>query len=71
LDVDVLSPEWMFAVDSPDPGGLTPEELSILLKTAGQSPRCVGMRVTIYDPTRDPDGRCARLITKLLISALT
>jgi arginase len=70
LDVDVLSPEWMFAVDSPDPGGLVPEELGILLKAASQSKNCIGMQVTIYDPTLDPDGRCADLITDLLVSAL-
>ena len=71
VDVDVISPEWIFAVDSPDPGGLTPEEFGILLKRAVQSKHCTGMQVTIYDPTLDPDGRCADLITQLLISALS
>jgi arginase len=70
LDVDVLSPEWMFAVDSVDPGGLTPEELATLLKTVNRNKRCAGMQITIYDPALDPDGRCASLITELLVSAL-
>jgi arginase len=69
LDVDVLSPEWMFAVDSPDPGGLTPEELAILLKTVSQSKRCAGMQITIYDPTLDRDGVCANRIVEILVSA--
>lgn len=68
LDVDVLSPEWMFAVDSPDPGGLTPEELAILLKTVSQSKRCAGMQITIYDPTLDRDGVCANRIVEILVS---
>jgi arginase len=70
LDVDVLSPEWMFAVDSPDPGGLTPEELAALLKTVSRNKWCAGIQITIYDPTLDPEGRCASLITELLVSAL-
>jgi arginase len=69
LDVDVLSPQWMFAVDSPDPGGLTPEELAILLKTVSQSKRCAGMQITIYDPTLDRDGVCANRIVEILVSA--
>ncbi len=69
LDVDVLSQEWMFAVDSPDPGGLTPEELAILLKTVSQSKRCAGMQITIYDPTLDRDGVCCDRIVEILVLA--
>src|SRR6202047_2537792 len=69
LDVDVLSPEWMFAVDSPDPGGLTPEELAILLKTGSRGKRGAGMQITIYDPTLDRDGVCANRIVEILVSA--
>ena len=69
LDVDVLSPEWMFAVDSPDPGGLTPDELATLLKTVNRSKRCAGMQITIYDPTLDPDGVCGNRIVELLVLA--
>jgi arginase len=69
LDVDVLSPEWMFAVDSPDPGGLTPEELATLLKTVYRSKHCAGMQITIYDPTLDPDGVCGNRIVETLVLA--
>jgi hypothetical protein len=69
LDVDVLSPEWMFAVDSPDPGGLTPEELATLLKTVYRSKHCAGMQITIYDPTLDPDGVCCNQIVETLVLA--
>ena len=66
VDLDVLSPEWMPAVDSPDPGGMTPAELTHLLKRAVTSRKCAGMELTIYDPALDPTRRCARLIVDLL-----
>jgi arginase len=66
VDMDVLATEWMFAVDSPEPGGMTPQELSTLLRRAVNSPRCTGMEVTIYDPTLDPSGAGADLIIHLL-----
>jgi arginase len=66
VDLDVLATRWMPAVDSPEDGGMTPEELSALLKIATSSNRCVGMEVTIYDPTLDPAGKGADLIVNLL-----
>jgi len=68
LDVDVLDPEHMPAVDSPDPGGLTPDELSTLL--AVLAPGAVGAQVTVFDPDLDPDGRYARLLTEILTAGL-
>ncbi|GLQ51299.1 arginase family protein [Dyella flava] len=68
LDLDVLAPEWMPAVDSPDPGGMDPDELHTVLKIVLASPRCVGMEVTIYDPTLDPDEKLADFIIDLLAS---
>ncbi len=70
LDLDVLSPDWMPAVDSPDPGGMKPTELTSLLKSGIRSRKCVGMELTIYDPERDPTGRCAELILDILSDAV-
>jgi arginase len=70
LDVDALAPEWMPAVDSPDPGGMSPEELSTTLWTAFESERCLGVHVTIYDPTIDPGERRADLVVDLLVQSL-
>ncbi|AXG81199.1 arginase family protein [Streptomyces paludis] len=70
LDADVLDPEIMPAVDSPDPGGLLPHELATLLRTLAGSARCVGLNVTIYDPDLDPDGTGAALLTDLVVGAL-
>jgi arginase len=56
LDVDVLDPKIMPAVDSPDPGGLNYAELISLLDPLLSHPLCSGMEITILDPDRDPNG---------------
>jgi arginase len=66
LDVDVLNPEVMPAVDSPDPGGLSPAELVELLRPLLASAAVRGMQVTIYDPDCDPDGRAAAVLVDVL-----
>ncbi|KAF4407913.1 MULTISPECIES: arginase family protein [Streptomyces] len=71
FDADVLDPEIMPAVDSPDPGGLTAEEACALLRPLLGSPRCAGFNITVYDPDLDPDGSCAALLADLVESALT
>lgn len=70
LDVDVLDPSVMVAVDCPDPGGLSPAELTDLLTGLLDGPGCVGMEVTIFDPDLDPDGVQAQLIVDVLTKAL-
>lgn len=70
LDADVLDPSVMSAVDSPDDGGLMPDELASLLRTLVSSPRCVGLNVTIYDPDLDPDGTAGALLADLVVGAL-
>ncbi|MFE2746875.1 arginase family protein [Streptomyces scopuliridis] len=71
LDADVLDPEVMPAVDSPDAGGLLPDELAVLLRTLVRSKRCVGLNVTIYDPDLDPDGTAGALLADLVVGAFT
>ena len=71
VDVDVLDPKLMPAVDSLDPGGLAFEELGEILAIALASPRVVGMELDIYDPDLDPDGRLAERLVALLESAFT
>ncbi|WP_309147071.1 arginase family protein [Curtobacterium sp. MCSS17_008] len=68
VDVDVLDPTVMPAVDSPDPGGSTAEELIELLR--GLAPRAVGASVTVYDPDLDPDGTHAHLLADVLTAGL-
>jgi arginase len=65
IDADVLD---ISAVDSPAPGGLRYEELTALLRVllAGDA---VGLQVTVFDPSLDPDGSQARGLTDCLVAA--
>ena len=75
LDADVINPTVMPAVDSPEPGGPTINEVVNLLTPFVRHPRALGIEVTIYDPALDPDQSCAtRLVTlleKLLVGAIS
>lgn len=66
LDVDVLDPGLMPAVDSPEPGGLGWEELAKLLMPLVRHPKALGMEVTIYDPELDPDRTAGSRLVDLL-----
>lgn len=68
LDVDVLDPKFMPAVDSPDPGGLDPEHLVSLLQ--GLAPQAVGALVTVFDPDLDSTGVHATLLTDIVVAGL-
>lgn len=68
LDVDILDPAVMPAVDSPSPGGLQPEHLRDLLRRL--APGAVGIDVTVYDPDVDPDGRWGLLLVEVLADGL-
>jgi arginase len=70
LDVDVLDPNAMAAVDSPEPDGLTPRELLRVLTPLVQHPRALGLSVTTYDPALDPDRSCARRLVNMLEALL-
>jgi arginase len=50
VDADVVDPSYVPAVDSPEPGGLTPDELVGLLAPLVRHPGALGMEVTIFDP---------------------
>jgi arginase len=66
VDADVLNPRVMPAVDSPEPGGPGIDELAALLVRLAVHPRALGMQLTLYDPSLDPDWSCAvRLVTLL------
>jgi arginase len=68
LDVDVLDPGIMPAVDSPAKGGLSAADLAGLLRAL--APGAAGAHVTVFDPDLDPDGRCTRLLTDCLAAGL-
>lgn len=68
LDVDILDPEWMPAVDSPDAGGLSPDQLGDLLTVL--APSAIGASVTVFDPDLDPSGEHAALLVDVLSRGL-
>ena len=69
VDVDVLDPSVMPAVDSPDPGGFSAPQLTDLL--ARLAPGAIGASVTVFDPDLDPDGRHALLVSDVLVKGFT
>jgi arginase len=70
LDADIIDPETMPAVDSPDPGGLGLAEVAALLRPLLASPRAMGLEVTILDPDLDEDGTLAGRFADLIVDAL-
>jgi arginase len=71
VDVDVLDPSVMSAVDAPAPGGIAYAELELLIKGLAASPGCVGMELTVFDPEYDPDGRYAAELVAMIVNALS
>lgn len=54
LDVDVLDPEAMAAVEYPVPGGLSAAALADLLAGVARDDELVGIEVTAFDAPEDP-----------------
>jgi arginase len=70
VDVDVLDPAVMPAVDAPDPGGIAYAELEALLAGLVAAPRCLGMELTVFDPDYDPDGTYAGEVVATITAGL-
>jgi arginase len=71
VDVDVLDPAVMPAVDAPSPGGIAYTELELLIAGLVAAPACVGIEITVFDPDYDPDGVHARDVADTLIAGLS
>lgn len=71
LDVDVLDPSVMPAVDAPDPGGIAYPELELLVRGLVATPECLGIEVTVFDPDYDVEGAYARDLVNALVTALS
>ncbi|RKR88026.1 arginase [Micromonospora pisi] len=70
VDVDVLDPAVMPAVDAPDPGGIAFPELELLLAGLVDTPHCLGVEITVFDPDYDPEGTYAAEIVGTLAAGL-
>ncbi len=69
-DVDVLDPAVMPAVDAPSQGGIAFPELEILLAGLVESPHCLGVEITVFDPDYDTDGSYAAEIVTAVTAGL-
>jgi arginase len=70
VDVDVLDPAVMPAVDAPDDGGIAHRELELLIAGLVGGSSCLGLEVTVFDPDHDPSGSYAAELTDSLVAAL-
>jgi arginase len=70
VDADVLNPVVMHAVGSPEPGGPDIKELAAFLARLVDHPKALGMALTLYDPSLDPDRSCASRLVTLLESVV-
>jgi arginase len=70
-DLDVLATAELAAVDYPQPGGLTWDQLADLTATALAADGCAGWSVAIYNPDLDPGRDGANAIVSYLTQAIT
>jgi arginase len=70
IDVDVLDPAVMPAVDAPEPGGIAYAELELLLSGLVATPHCLGVEITVFDPDYDLSGGYAAELVETLVAGL-
>ena len=70
-DLDVLATAELAAVDYPQPGGLTWDQLGGLTATALADDGCAGWSVCIYNPDLDPGRQGADAIVSYIAQAIT
>ena len=66
LDVDVLDPTFIPAVNYPTPGGLTPDEVAAIIRASQKTGKMMALELAAYDGSRDRQGRSAKEIVRLL-----
>ena len=66
LDLDVLSEDSLAAVTYRQPGGLSWEQLEMLVQPLAQSPLLAGISVADLNADLDPDGAAAQRVVALL-----
>jgi arginase len=71
VDVDVLDPAVMPAVDAPDDGGIAYTELELLVAGLVDNPDCLGLELTVFDPDYDPEGTYAKELVGALVAGLS
>ena len=70
LDVDVLDPGTIPAVNYPSPGGMTIEEVIVIIARLAGTGKLKVVEVSAYNADLDKDGSSAKAITSLLRDSL-
>ena len=70
LDIDGLDPAIAPGTSSPEPGGLTYEEVREILRLAAARAQVVGVDIVEVNPYLDPGGMTALLAARLAIEAM-
>jgi arginase len=70
IDADVLDDAVMPAVDYRNPGGLSWDELTEVVRLAIASGAARGLDLTIFNPSLDPDGQIAERLVQFLADVL-
>ncbi|MBI3287058.1 MAG: arginase family protein, partial [Chloroflexi bacterium] len=68
IDLDVLDPSELPAMDVPAPGGLSWRELEEASGIWAREGEVVGLEVTAYNPLKDSQGKWARPIIEFIAS---
>jgi arginase len=71
LDLDVIASEDFGATNFPGSGGLSLDDARQALAVFARQPNLAALVVAGYNPTRDSDGRAAKIVIDLLVGALT
>ncbi len=66
LDVDVVDPTVIQAVNYPTPGGLTPDEVAMIVRALLKSGKMRALEVCAYNSAKDRRGASAEQVVKLL-----
>jgi len=66
LDLDVIDPSFFSAVNYPTPGGLSLEEVAVIIEGVVATGRLRVLEVVAYNESKDTDGTAARKVVSLI-----
>jgi len=70
VDIDVLDPNEIRATQLPVPGGLGLAESASSLRVVRQTGKLCGLAVMVFNAHKDPHGREAAKLNKLIVESL-
>ena len=66
LDLDVVDPEFIRAVNYPTPGGLAPDEVVTIIREVLETGKLRALEIAAYNPSADRNGAAAAQVVALL-----